>query len=701
MSGVDQRLGSRYVLKERLGRGAMGTVWRALNTETNQDVAVKILSEELSDEPEMVTRFIQERNTLIAVRHPNLVRIHDLVVENGKLGIVMDLVAGPDLHKHLAERGVLSLAEAAVIGRGVADALAAIHAAGIIHRDLKPANILLDLSGPQAQPKLVDFGIARMLAGSRLTSRSSVVGTPQYLSPEAISGAEPSPALDVYAFGIALYELLTGAPPFHGDQLLQVLNQHMYQEPQWPQSIPPQILPLLQAMLAKDPQARPTALDISAAMNALVANLGPVTFPRQAPAAQPPVLPVPQQQAWPAVQQQPAPPSPLPGPQSPVQASPYGVPQAPQTPYPQAPQTPFPQAPQTPYPQQPQQGFGPPPGPGTPLPGGYGTPGQSPIPAPSPSGFFYPGREMLGESDTNAEDTVFTPNPPPFTEDMFTVKKPQRRWRKPLLIGLPVVAVLVAGGLIAALTLGGGNSPTPKPIAAGTSTSSPAAVTVASCPAEASVGIAASARWTLDGTPGDCSVAPSTANSLTLTHGARWTNSSSHGHVLKLDTGNAVATVPNTGFVNTSASFSVSIWVYLSTLNKSKYSTVLIMQGNSIDAFKLEYNPGWGGWAFNRSSEDNPKATWIAAASKTAPKTNAWTHLVGVYDAAAKTMSLYINGTLAAQTPGVVAWDANAQIALGANIYQNGTTYDGLVGNLSDLQIFDSALTAKQVSELQ
>jgi serine/threonine-protein kinase len=136
MSEMGQRLGSRYVLKERLGRGAMGTVWRAQNTDTGRFVAVKVLSEELSDEPDMVSRFIQERNTLIAVSHPNLVRIHDLVVEDGRLAIVMDLVNGPDLHRHLVERGVLSLPEAAVIGRGVASALAAIHAAGIIHRDL-------------------------------------------------------------------------------------------------------------------------------------------------------------------------------------------------------------------------------------------------------------------------------------------------------------------------------------------------------------------------------------------------------------------------------------------------------------------------------------------------------------------------------------------------------------------------------------
>ena len=407
--------------------------------------------------------------------------------------------------------------------------------------------------------------------------------------------------------------------------------------------------------------------------------------------------PQPQQQAWPAQspQQSPRPPqpqSPVPGP---VQASPYGPPPAPQTPYPQPPQTPYPQQPQ-------QQGFGPAgPGvpPGTPLPGGYGTPAQSPVPGPSPSGFFYPSREMLGEGTApEPENVVFTPSPPPFTEDMFAVKKPQRRLRKPLVIGLPVLAVLVAGGLVAAFALGGGSSPKPQPTA---SSGTSSAVAVAACPAEAAVGIAPAARWTLSATPGDCSVAPSTANSLTLAHGAGFAGSASHGQVLKLDSGNAVATVPNSGFVNTANSFSVSVWVFLDSIDKSKFSTVLVMQGNSIDAFKLEYNPGWGGWAFNRSSSDDPKASWVAAAAKTEPNTKTWIHLVGVYDSAAKTMSLYVDGTLAAQATGVVGWNASAQIALGANIYQNGTTYDGMEGRLSDLQVFDSALTSKQVTALQ
>ncbi len=697
MSGVDQRLGSRYVLKERLGRGAMGTVWRALNTDTNQDVAVKVLSEELSDEPEMVTRFIQERNTLITVTHPNLVRIHDLVVEDGKLAIVMDLVHGPDLHRHLTERGVLSLPEAAVIGRGVADALTAIHAAGIIHRDLKPANILLDHGGAHPQPKLVDFGIARMLAGSRLTARSSVVGTPQYLSPEAISGAEPTPAVDVYAFGIALYELFTGAPPFSGDQLLQVLNQHMYQEPPWPPSIPPQILGLLRAMLAKNPQARPTAPEISRIMNELLRSPGPNWQPAPAlPAVAGPAVAGPAATPVPT----PAPGSYPPAPQSPLPAPPMALPQ--QAPYGQPPQaSPLPNQ-QFPYPQAPgPQPY--PPAPGTPLPGGYGTPTQSPVPLPSPSGFFYPGREMLGDAEPGGEDAfagggqVFSSNPPPFTEDMFAPKKPPRRSRKPLLIGGGAVAAVAVVGVALALTLGG-TSPTPAPTPTAGHSSAP--VVLPDCPAESAVGVPASARWTLAGNAADCSVAPAVTNSLKLAHGAAWTTSAPRGTVLGLGSGNAVATVPNSGFVNTADSFSVSIWVYLDTLDTSKFSTVLAMQGNSIDAFRLEYNPGWGGWAFNRSSADSPKANWVAAGTKTAPKTQTWTHLVGVYDATAKTMTLYVDGTMAAQATKVTTWNANVQIMLGADVYQNGTAYNGMLGKLSDLQIFDSALTADQVSVL-
>jgi serine/threonine protein kinase, bacterial len=741
MSDMDQRLGSRYVLKERLGRGAMGTVWRAQNTDTGQFVAVKVLSEELSDEPDMVTRFIQERNTLIAVLHPNLVRIHDLVVEDGRLAIVMDLVNGPDLHRHLVDRGVLSLSEAAVIGRGVASALTVIHTAGIIHRDLKPANILLDLGGPQPQPKLVDFGIARMLAGSRLTARSSVVGTPQYLSPEAISGTEPSPALDIYAFGIALYELLTGKPPFYGEQLLQVLNQHMYQEPPWPASIPPEILPVLQAMLAKNPQSRPTAEQLTQALDEVVANAPAPIFPALAPAPY-------QQQSQRPWQSGPAPQSPLPtpgagaGPQSPVpspgqqplgssplpqQSSPlpgtFGNPgQSPlapqnsplpgifgapgQSPLPPqssplpapGPQSPLPQTPPG-YPAAPNaQPFGAPTG--TPLPGAPGSPlpgapARSPIPAPSPSGFFYPNAGMF---DPNASASSFPQSPPPFTDEMFSPKKPKRDKRKLALLGGGGVAVLAVVGLVLALTLGGGNSPNPQPGASGTGA---AVVAVQPCPAETAVGVQAAARWTLAGSAGDCSLAPSNANSLTLAGGATYVDSGARGKVLAFEGGSAVASVRNNSIVNTASSFTVSIWVDLQSYSKSKYSTVLAFQGSSVDAYTIEYNPGWGGWAFNHTTIDGSGASWVAAAAKTAPKTNTWTHLVGVYNSSSHTLSLFENGTKVVERTGITGWNGDSKITLGANSYPSGAIYTPMTGELSDLQIFDSALTATQVAAIQ
>jgi serine/threonine protein kinase len=688
MSDMDQRLGSRYVLKERLGRGAMGTVWRAQNIDTAQFVAVKVLSEELSDEPDMVTRFIQERNTLIAVSHPNLVRIHDLVVEDGRLAIVMDLVNGPDLHRHLIERGVLSLSEAAVIGRGVSDALTAIHAAGIIHRDLKPANILLELGGPQPQPKLVDFGIARMIAGSRLTARSSVVGTPQYLSPEAISGTEPSPSLDVYALGIALYELLTGKPPFHGEQLLQVLNQHMYQEPPWPPSIPAEIRPLLQAMLAKNPQERPSAAELVQALDVIVANAPATPFQVGSASNWQPGLPASQQSPLPGRQGSLPPQSSQPGAQSPLlsQGSPLVGPQSslpaqpgPQSPLPgsapvgarpgtRPPQSPLPQVPpgsyQTPNPQP----FGTP----NPLPGTFGTPAQSPIPAPSPSGFFYPNPDMF---EPNSSAAAFTPNPPPFTDQMLVLKKPKRDKRKLGLIG-GGIAVLAVVGVVLALTLGGGksNSPQAAPAgspSAGSTGNTASAAAVAACPAETAVGVQAAARWTLAGTVGDCELSPSTADSLTLANGAAYVNAGSRGEVLAFEGGSADATVANNSIVNTASSFTVSIWVNLQSYTKTDYSTVLTLQGASMDAYDIEYNPGWGGWAFNHTTEDGAGATWVAAASKTPqpPQTNTWTHLVGVYDSSAQTMSLYENGTNVITRTGVTGWNGDSKITLGANSY--------------------------------
>ena len=146
---MDQPLGSRYVLHEMLGRGAMGQVYRASMREAETPVAVKLLKPELVSDPELVARFIQERSILTAISHPNVVQIIDLVVEGDTLGIVMELVAGQDLRHHLRRQGTLPPAEAVGLTRQILHGVAAVHASGIIHRDIKPENLLLDTSGGQ------------------------------------------------------------------------------------------------------------------------------------------------------------------------------------------------------------------------------------------------------------------------------------------------------------------------------------------------------------------------------------------------------------------------------------------------------------------------------------------------------------------------------------------------------------------------
>jgi len=267
---VGQPIGSRYELDEQLGRGAFGSVWRGHVRDTGEKVAVKVLLEELAVDPDVVTRFLRERTALVNLRHRSLVAVRDLVVEGDVLALVMQLVDGPDLRAYLRGRGTLGPEEAALLVADVADALAVAHSANIIHRDVKPANVLLMPEAGGFRPLLTDFGIARLADAPSVTRTSQVVGTPYYLSPEVISGRKATGAVDVYAAGIMLFELLTGRPPFRGRDAMEVFQAHQSAAPPRPPGVSDRLWAVASAALAKDPDRRPLAGELASRLRAAV-----------------------------------------------------------------------------------------------------------------------------------------------------------------------------------------------------------------------------------------------------------------------------------------------------------------------------------------------------------------------------------------------------------------------------------------------
>ncbi|MFH9722444.1 serine/threonine-protein kinase [Streptomyces sp. NPDC017254] len=289
-------IGSKYLLEEPLGRGATGTVWRARQRETagaeaavagqpGETVAIKVLKEELANDADIVMRFLRERSVLLRLTHPNIVRTRDLVVEGDVLALVMDLVEGPDLHRYIRESGPLTPVAAALLTAQIADALAASHADGVVHRDLKPANVLLAEQGGQMHPMLTDFGIARLADSPGLTRTHEFVGTPAYVAPESAEGRPQTSAVDIYGAGILLYELVTGRPPFSGGTALEVLHRHLSEEPRRPSTVPGPLWTVIERCLSKDPDRRPSAVNLARGLRAVAAGIGVHATPAQIEAA--------------------------------------------------------------------------------------------------------------------------------------------------------------------------------------------------------------------------------------------------------------------------------------------------------------------------------------------------------------------------------------------------------------------------------
>ena len=256
-------LGSRYHLIERIGSGAMGEVWRAEDRTDGGVVAAKLLRSDLTSDPAIVARFVQERSILVTLRHPRIVRVRDLVVEGDDLAIVMDLVEGADLRHHLRERGTFDPALAVGVACSVLDALAAAHEAGCLHRDVKPDNVLVARAGAITPDdvRLSDFSIARLAQESTVMA-TGLLGTPGYMPPELFVHGTFSAASDVYAAGVLLYELLAGRTPFETppckdhELLTRIVTQPVLRPSKLNALVTPELEAVIMTALAKAPQAR-------------------------------------------------------------------------------------------------------------------------------------------------------------------------------------------------------------------------------------------------------------------------------------------------------------------------------------------------------------------------------------------------------------------------------------------------------------
>jgi hypothetical protein len=219
-----------------------------------------------------------------------VVRVRDLFSVGESLGLVMDLVPGGSLRDHLREHHTVPAAEAARLAAQVAAALAEAHELGVIHRDLKPDNILLQETRGRLETRLTDFGIARVLNTPSLTTPNAVVGTPHYMSPEAFHGTTASPAADVYALGILLYEMVCGRPPYHSDSVPDLMRRHLQGDPERRPGIPDPLWAVIMSCLAHKPRLRPSAAELVAELTEVsraVADAPALPRPEQPPVAEP------------------------------------------------------------------------------------------------------------------------------------------------------------------------------------------------------------------------------------------------------------------------------------------------------------------------------------------------------------------------------------------------------------------------------
>ncbi len=274
----------RYRLVELLGRGGMGEVWRAYDTAMDRIVALKLLPANFADDQVYQERFRREAHAAASLDEPHVIPIHDFGEIDGRLFVTMRLIRGRDLQTILAE-GPLAPARAIGIIDQIAAALNAAHRIGLVHRDVKPSNILI---AENDFAYLIDFGIARAVGETGLTSAGAVIGTWAYMAPERISTGQSDPRADIYALACVLYECLTGSRPFPGESLEQQITAHLTQPPPRPSTMHAGLPALLDTVIAtgmaKDPDQRyPSTIELANAARAALTT--PLPRPGAPPAA--------------------------------------------------------------------------------------------------------------------------------------------------------------------------------------------------------------------------------------------------------------------------------------------------------------------------------------------------------------------------------------------------------------------------------
>ncbi|MGC4088838.1 MAG: protein kinase [Polyangiaceae bacterium] len=294
---LEQVIDGRYRVEAVIGEGGMGTVYRVSHVSLGKRLALKALRADLTNDGEIAARFMHEARIAASVSHPGLVQILDFgTLRSGQPYLVMELLDGMPLSALLRRHGALSPARSAHIACRIAEALGALHQISVVHRDLKPDNVQVRVLESSDDVKVVDFGLAKIIGGDRLTRQGVVFGTPHYMSPEQASGQSIDGRADVYALGVVLYEMLVGRVPFEADTYMGVLTQHIYMKPVPPSERLPEspglgpIESIVLRCLQKQPERRFQSMaELLEAFVALPAS----ALPHSAPPAPAPPLPAP------------------------------------------------------------------------------------------------------------------------------------------------------------------------------------------------------------------------------------------------------------------------------------------------------------------------------------------------------------------------------------------------------------------------